>query len=491
MKHSYVEVPEDNEDISGDEVSSRVPGRPSKRRRPVVIDSDDDLDEVAVPSSASPVNTTCGRKHATASASTAVASAADWQPYQGVFAASDVPEGETPTGDDDEKDIAEINAELAAGIDVDEESDEEDEFFPGPDPNIEDEIMDESNIYDVSLESEVTDAEVNPDFARKLRIILDALCEWAKGFSFSDYKAIASADRPVTMSTWRILRLVRVDFLLVMYLPAIPLQVQELFLKKEWSLEDFLSLPEVEEDDASDQGLYGNFPTGHLNRAPKIGCECYVGSTVKLLRRIMDHLKISSRHTVSTLPKKSARSLHYRTTCREDVVCNFRKLAQFKRPIHVGYLVLLEGIFMVLFGTFNYPGYYAKWATKSSYELVRDIRALLDVPAIPWKGLNASWPLRQGFIASGPRMQSECCNPACKTMTYPHNMMPAGPKHPRVLANAWNPLGGYLCRRCESYRERRGVLPDNATLHKLVSKYVTETAKSDLRQAGQPVICEN
>ncbi|KAH7371380.1 hypothetical protein BKA66DRAFT_444092 [Pyrenochaeta sp. MPI-SDFR-AT-0127] len=555
---SYVEVPEDGEDIFGDEVSSPVTERPSKRRRLVVLDSDDDFDEVAFPSSTSPATSARGREHATASVPNAVAFATNRQPLHGAVAASDIPGGEKPSGEDDEESIvnisaqhvAEINAigasdipggekpsgeddeesianisaqhaadinaigasdipegetplgeddeeftvnisaQHAAEINADEEVDEEDEFFPGPDPNIEDDTINEPDIYGVSLKPEVTDAEVNPDFARKLRIILDALCEWAKGITYSDYTALAEADRPVTISTWRVLRVVSMHFLLGIYIHAIPLRVQELFLKKKWLLEDFLSLPEVEDSNAN-QGLYGNFPTSHLKRASKIGCESYVGSTTELKRRIIEHLAVSSRYTVDSLPKRHARSLHYRTTCRDDVVCNFRMLAQFKRPIHKGYLILLEGIFMVLLGSYNCPGYYAKYATQSSYKLVKDIRAQLDIPATPWRGLNAAWPLRQGFTSRGPRTPSQCCNAACMMMTYPPHMMPDGPKHPRALANAWNPLGGYLCRRCESYRERHGVLPDSVTLAKLVSKYSTEITKSQLRQTGQPVVCSN
>ncbi|KAF2849679.1 hypothetical protein T440DRAFT_398410 [Plenodomus tracheiphilus IPT5] len=393
-----------------------------------------------------------------------------------------------PAGDEDQI-IADIAAVLAAGIDVDEDSDEDEEDDTSLDPDfvVEDDIVDESNlaVNDVVLE----DVEVEPDFARKLRVILDTLCQWAGNISYPDFKALAKEDRPVTLSVWKVLKTVGVDFLLVMYLAAIPLRVQKLFLKQEWCLDDFLSLPEVEEEDASDQGLYGNFPTGRWERAPKIGCECYVGSAKVFQRRINDHLKISRQYDVSELPEGKNRSFHYRTTCREGVSCNFRKLAQFKRPIHAGYLVILEGIFMVLFGTYNYPGYCSQWATQPSYDLVKNLRASLDVPAIPWKGLNAAWPLRQGFVSQGGKAPSECCNAACKTMTYPRNMMPEGPKHPRAIADSWNPLGGYLCRRCESYRERRGVLPDNATLVKLVSQYTLEVTKSNSRLAGQTVIC--
>jgi hypothetical protein len=81
----------------------------------------------------------------------------------------------------------------------------------------------------------------------------------------------------MTMSVWAVLRKVGVDFLLGMYLAGIPTQVQELFLKEEWTLEDLLALPEVEAADAQDQGLYGDFPAGNLKHRNEIGCECYVG----------------------------------------------------------------------------------------------------------------------------------------------------------------------------------------------------------------------
>jgi len=478
-------VPDTEDDL--DEVPS--PPRPSRRRRAVVPDSDDDSAEGVTPPYT--CHRPCVREHASASAQKLAASAASRQSHHGAFAASDIPEGDMPTGDEDDSVIATIPAELAVGIDVGEDSDEEDEFFPGPDPTVEDEVVDESSryVYNVNMVLEVSDAEVNPDFARTMRIILDTLCQWGKSIPYADFKAMAREDRPITFSVWKLLQKVRMEYLLAMYIPAIPIKVQELFSKKELRLEDLFSLPEVDEDDGQDQGIYGNFPTGALARIPNIGCECYVGSTVELLKRINEHLTISSRHSVSTLPKGMRRSLHYRTTCRENVVCNFRKLAGFKQSIPKGYLILLESIFMVLLGTYKSPGYCTEWATASSYKWVKDLRGRLNLPATTWRGLNAAWPLRQGFTSGGNKVASECGNPACRTMTYPPSMMPDGPKHPRALADSWNPLGGYLCRRCESYRERRGELPDNATLVTLTNKYITECTKSDLREAGLPVVC--
>jgi hypothetical protein len=120
-------------------------------------------------------------------------------------------------------------------------------------------------------------SEIYQDFVEILRRILVALSEWANSISHEDYRALDQEKRPMTMSVWAVLRKVGVDFLLGMYLAGIPTQVQELFLKEEWTLQDLLALPEVEAADAQDQGLYGDFPVDNLKHRNGIGCECYVG----------------------------------------------------------------------------------------------------------------------------------------------------------------------------------------------------------------------
>jgi hypothetical protein len=119
-------------------------------------------------------------------------------------------------------------------------------------------------------------SEANQDFVEILRRILVALSEWANSISHKDYRALDQEKRPMAMSVWAVLRKVGVDFLLGMYLAGIPTQVQEPFLKEEWTLEDLLALPEVEAADAQDQGLYGDFPFGNLKHRNEIGCECSV-----------------------------------------------------------------------------------------------------------------------------------------------------------------------------------------------------------------------
>jgi hypothetical protein len=55
--------------------------------------------------------------------------------------------------------------------------------------------------------------------------------------------------------------------------------------------------------------------------------------------------------------------------------------------------LLLEGIFMILFNTYQYPGYYSRYATMSSYRLTEKIINLLGIPSVPWRGMNAALKL--------------------------------------------------------------------------------------------------
>lgn len=165
--------------------------------------------------------------------------------------------------------------------------------------------------------------------------------------------------------------------------------------------------------------------------------------------------------SVAGLPEAYKSSLHYRQICREGVQSNFRMIAAFDRPMERGYLNLLEGIFIILFKTYNYPSYYSNWAPPSSYDLVKEIRTSLDVSNVSWMGKNASWPVFQGFYNNGVYSSSPCCNPTCKQMTFPIAETKRIKRRSRSLADPGNPLGGgYLCGICGRYSEfHRGELP--------------------------------
>ncbi|EAU32918.1 predicted protein [Aspergillus terreus NIH2624] len=412
-----------------------------KRRRRVIVDSDDDSEEEAGPS---------------------------------MLKGPSVVDKVLPSVEGNElglDDYDEIDAILDFQLDIVDDIGEvgDDEFIPGPD-DIE-EGDDDSEEVVLPTTSPTPPTQVNDRFAQILRDVVTRLVEWAKGHDF--YK-LDPKDRPMTFGYWTLLCRVSVDFLVSLYLPAIPIQVQDLIAKSEWSLEDFASFPRVGSDKR--QGIYGDFAKGAL-RGPS-DMDVYVGSARRLKPRTGCHTNLAENYTVQTLPDRHKRSFHYRQICREGVEVDFRRCAAFGTPIPGGYLLLLEGIFMILFDTYQYPGYVSAWATRSSYRLVKEIRESLNLPSVPWRGMNAAWPLRQGFYNEVARSMSQCCNPACDKMTYPEALRPEGaPKYVRQNGNPGDPLGPYLCDFCGRYREwHKGKLPDAEVLAKVAARKAAREA---------------
>jgi hypothetical protein len=368
----------------------------------------------------------------------------------------------------------EIDAILDIELDVGDEVGEG-EFILGPDDDDDDDNEDDDMSGEVPTDP--LDAIASrPLFEDLLRQTLVQLVTWAKE---NELQGLDGAVRSVALCYWVLLRRVSVDFLVALFLPAISLEVQCLFEKKDWSLEDMLSLPHVGRDRR--QGKYCDFATGDIARRSTIGCEAYVGSARSLRERTLAHSHMAESYTVDDLPKKHKKSFHYRQICRSGVERNFRKLAAFNCPVETGYLLLLEGVFMILFKTFNHPGYVSNWATSPAYDLVKEIRSSLRVPDVPWRGMNAAWPLCQGFKNRTSSAPSPCCNPECSTMTYPQSSGKVN--YCREHGDPTNPLGPYLCGICSRYRKWHGVLPDANILAKFVERLQTREA------AGEDAAC--
>ncbi|KAF4249332.1 hypothetical protein CNMCM8980_003977 [Aspergillus fumigatiaffinis] len=369
-------------------------------------------------------------------------------------ASEEAPVSEPPFSDDED-----FDAILAAELEVDDDIGDE-EYVPSP-ADIEDDFFGK-----VETEPEIIAPSMgaNRDFVALLQNLISELAQWAEAHDVSN---MDNEDKAITIGYWSLLRRLSVDFAVSLFLPGIPEEVQALSRKgkKEWSLEDFLSLPFAEDDGR--QGIYANFATGDLRRKDE-ECDVYVGSSRHLKQRIERHLLMAKKFLVRNLPEGDKRSFHYRQICRDGVQSDFRRLAAFDCPIEPGYLLLLEGIFMILFNTYQYPGYCSAFATRSSYRLTEKIRKDLDIPSVPWRGMNAAWPLRQGFFNVGAQSASPCCNPACDRMTYPEALRPEGAaKYTRQSGDPGNPLGPYLCGICFRYKSwHGGVLPDKDVLGK-------------------------
>lgn len=327
--------------------------------------------------------------------------------------------------------------------------------------------------------------QYEPHFKEMLQFLITKLCEWAQNTTAEEITQTPIEQRPVSQSMWSILRKVGVEFLVNLFLPAIPREVQQVFVAEKCNASNLLSLAKVQPQDIY-QGIYADLPVRNEE------VECYIGSTSSLKRRMAEHLGVVAKKDVEALAECHRKSFHYRFLSDKNTKANFRKLAIFRNPIPTGYLIILESVFMIMLQSYNDPGYYATYSTRQSYRMVKNLREQIELPTMPWcgHGLNAAWPLRQGLTSRGNAKPLPCSNTECQTMTFPRYMMPEGPKCTRALFNSLDPLGGYICRRCDSYKERHGHLPDNATLVNLVSKFVKETEKSNLRQAGKDVICE-
>jgi hypothetical protein len=357
------------------------------------------------------------------------------------------------------------------------EDSEDEDFVPCVDDYVEEEEL--SREAEAELENILESAThrvpasavygVDEDFRKLLRSILVLLVAWASD-NIGQMRNLSRDQRAMTMGTASFLTHCNIDFVLNLFLSGIPLQVQQLFSKKSWRVSDFMSLPTVALGD-NRNGIYGNFATGNISPSNPMGCQVYVGQSVKLWSRILEHLHIAVKYVVDSLPDKVARSLHYLCICRSGVQSNFRQLAVFEDGAQKGYLMLLETVFMILFGTFKSQGYTHQYATSAAFDLVEKIRRELKLANTPWKGMNAALPALQGFSRPS-RQWSQCCNEDCNAMTAPRSqsakLPPGSPRSSRRLVNEQDPLGGYFCSGCKLYLDRCGVLPGPNECAKMV-----------------------
>ena len=87
---------------------------------------------------------------------------------------------------------------------------------------------------------------VSAKFEAIPRHFIVCIIEWAKG---NRLLAIDSSQRPTTFGYWVLLRKVSIEFLLQLYMTAIPPEVQLLFENETWAFDYSLCLPSIGHDD--------------------------------------------------------------------------------------------------------------------------------------------------------------------------------------------------------------------------------------------------
>jgi hypothetical protein len=377
--------------------------------------------------------------------------------------------------DDDEFAEDELEALRASG-DIDFDSDDDEGFIENPEG-----IAIEEEIDDLELDVEPTqhqdpqasdqaspsyEEDADQEFLRILRKCFQGLTDHAKSISYDDFDAIPSAERPYKFKVWRLLNRVSIDVLVRNILPAIPLHVQQVIAKKEWRLGDFLTSLSHPAGDTR-PGVYVLFPSGNLADKPAIGCEAYVGVTKDLHARILgrteSHQRISDRYDPETLPVKFSGSLLYQESTRTGVRLNPRVIAAYDGVPDTTYQYLLEGVFMIVFNTYQFRGRYHRHNSQASYDLVTQIRGSLGLPEVSWKGMNGAWTLFQGLPGQRRTGDYECGNEACKAL-IPYKI--DGKYAYRYLIDPSDPKSAYICKRCYNWRRSHGLLPTVAELAK-------------------------
>ncbi|KAH9881010.1 hypothetical protein J1614_001503 [Plenodomus biglobosus] len=128
-----------------------------------------------------------------------------------------------------------------------------------------------------------------------------------------------------------------------------------------------------------------------------------------------------------------------------------------------GYLMLAETIFMLLFNTFQYQGRSCRYGNVAGFELIASIRSKVELPTVPWLGMNLAIPMKQGFRHTSAK-RAPCSNPACSstaTVSSELQNLPLGDiRVARGLLNPLDPLGVYICGCCALYQVQNGRLPD-------------------------------
>ncbi|KAG9518503.1 hypothetical protein KCV07_g5488, partial [Aureobasidium melanogenum] len=323
---------------------------------------------------------------------------------------------------------------------------------------------------DAPVDDSIDQDKVTERTADILSFTLSMLQQWANSLTFEEFSNMLLADRASTFTYWLLLRNCSIQMLLEKYLTGIPMAVRAFVAKKsKWTPSDVASLAEDWQADPR-PGIYGDFPTGEI---PSTGMlvrlmEAYIGSTsAGLKKRCKVHVNTSKKR-LQDLRGDLQRSLHYQLICQEAVTPNIRVLARFDEEIAKGYLLLLEAIFMIIFGTYQYQGRYHRYASKASFDLVAHIRQGLverfDLPEVDWRGLNGAWPVCQGFSNPAAKSVVSCCNAACGKTLHPLKNLPEGASKAQNIRRAFDPMdplaGKYLCLACHMYRRRHGVVPD-------------------------------
>jgi hypothetical protein len=219
-------------------------------------------------------------------------------------------------------------------------------------------------------------------------------------------------------------------------------KTRSLLDKERWDYDDILQLPSATNKHHF-QGIYGIFARGHKPKAAG-----YVGSTGDIWKRWNEH-KQFLKDTQGRLKGTNDYKYHYFRKYFTIDELEYKILARFNVPIEEQYLLLLEGIFAIIFSAmYSYPDGNVPTNRQAAINLINNIHFTYTICSPLW-GLNMKWPISQQCPHPMRSMELPCQNPACGRMTYP----PMGKKsHPRVPFDQNDITKGFLCGYCQDWK---------------------------------------
>ncbi|KAJ5549634.1 hypothetical protein N7513_006868 [Penicillium frequentans] len=208
-----------------------------------------------------------------------------------------------------------------------------------------------------------------------------------------------------------------------------------------WTEKDFLDgkLCRASDDKEEQQGVYVDILSSKDSRE-LIGA--YVGSSKKMSRRIKEHRDIADRLNRG-MAKSYERSVYYAMLRKKEVEAHDFVFAQFPNRLPPAYLVTLEGIVTLLFGTIRKFQEGSGYNSLSVWDLLQQVRKDIGLAQQGWEGLNRAFPLLQGYQGNRKLPKNcTCVNPKC-------TLSRDGMKFTRVRPE-WEDVfpSGYLCSAC-------------------------------------------
>ena len=244
-----------------------------------------------------------------------------------------------------------------------------------------------------------------------------------------------------------VLRAANEDFLVNELLKGIPLEVQLVFGKKFWTIEDLLSLPRKKDLTLSEKGVYGDF--AFIERLNIYMSYVGVGAgKYGVLQRWFTYLSDQQKETTR----------HSREIKQPGTKMNLRLLAHYGKDPIAWVPHLAEAFFQILAGSVSDSGFRTEKTSNfvhdDLYPCYNEIQK--DLPAATARGLNAIWTLLQGF----PRCPIGSRRIICYNFLCGRKMVPrSDPYYQRQRFTSVDPSRPgeqLICKPCHAYEARNG-----------------------------------